>query len=834
MIRPEYYPAYDALRIAALHCDSAGCIVFINEFARNLFDLSRTEALGRTITDALPPPDGQYSLDLTRLVDDATHIYEHRGRNATIRRISWTFQRLNGISEDDGGFLALGNVLPEALSCSLSDGPGPFRRTPSREARISGASHPAPRTSTHSRAEGPVAVVDRGACAPHSCIPEEARSIMQQACELLPYGTWICDAEGALLFVSLSFRELVGMTAEECSAFGWMDRLPPESRDKTLADWRRCIEQGATWDYEHRIRDKHGEYKSILSRGIPIRNGDSSIRWWVGINLDITERKIRENKLRNGHDLLEHKVAERTAELTFLNSRLAREIEERKHIAQELLTGERKFRALFENSLDALLLTSPSGDICGANPACCALFGRTEEELLGLRRMDIVADPNEPALLRLLDDRRRFGKARGTITYRRKDGSTFLGEVSGALLETGDGLERSILSIRDVTERAQAEERLRESEERFRKVFEQGPIGIALLNTDFRYIEANATYCRIVGYSSDELLNLTFIDITYPEDIDADANQARDLLAGKILSYEMEKRYVTKSGEIVWVNLCGSIIRDPQNKPLYFIAMIQDISERNAMTELLRAQAENLKRSNQDLEQFASITSHDLQEPLRNVVTCVQLLERKYEGQLDPDGSALIRYAVDSCKRMKELIDELLVYSRVAKGERRIEPVDADAVVKAALSNLASALDDPHVEISVEPLPMIGGNEALFTQVFQNIIGNALKFRKPDQPIKISIRAERNGDRWLFSVEDNGIGIDSEHLQTIFLVFKRLHTRQEYPGHGIGLATVKKIIERYGGHIWVESVPGMGSIFRFTLPAAPGDGGSTLNEAHGT
>jgi light-regulated signal transduction histidine kinase (bacteriophytochrome) len=226
----------------------------------------------------------------------------------------------------------------------------------------------------------------------------------------------------------------------------------------------------------------------------------------------------------------------------------------------------------------------------------------------------------------------------------------------------------------------------------------------------------------------------------------------------------------------------------------------------------------DLKRSNTELEQFAYVASHDLQEPLRGIAGCVQILERRYRGKLDERADELIHHAVDGAQRMQSLIVDLLAFSRVVTRGEALEPVGCDSIVKTALANLEAGIREKNAVVTVGELPAVIGDRSQLVQLFQNLIGNALKFtddtRRPE--ISVSARMDPSG-YWRFEVRDNGIGIEPQYFQRIFRIFQRLHTRAEYPGTGIGLAICQKIVERHGGEIWVESKPGQGSTFGFTL-----------------
>jgi light-regulated signal transduction histidine kinase (bacteriophytochrome) len=251
-----------------------------------------------------------------------------------------------------------------------------------------------------------------------------------------------------------------------------------------------------------------------------------------------------------------------------------------------------------------------------------------------------------------------------------------------------------------------------------------------------------------------------------------------------------------------------------------------DITKRKKMEEELIRSQDNLRElvdklevSNRELEQFAYVASHDLQEPLRMVASFTQLLEKRYKGKLDEDADEYIGFIVEGAHRMKDLIDDLLVFSRFNTQANEFELFDMDTALNSVLSYLQPYMNENHAQITYDPLPSIMGDSSQIQQVLQNLLTNAIKFHG-DEPPKIHISAEESGDEWTFVVSDNGIGIDSGHQEQIFEVFKRLHTREEYEGTGIGLSICKKIVERHGGRIWVESKPGKGSTFYFTIPLA--------------
>jgi signal transduction histidine kinase len=249
-----------------------------------------------------------------------------------------------------------------------------------------------------------------------------------------------------------------------------------------------------------------------------------------------------------------------------------------------------------------------------------------------------------------------------------------------------------------------------------------------------------------------------------------------------------------------------------------FAAGLQLFSSWETLTEeVLAREAAELSRSNAELEQFVSVASHDLKEPLRMISSYLQLLERRYKGKLDSDADEFIKFAVDGAVRMQSLVNDLLAYSRISRANLEMQLTDCEMVLQKVLANLGAAIAESQASVTHDPLPSVVANHSQLVQVFQNLAGNAIKFRSGAAP-RIHVSAESCQDEWIFSVRDNGIGIEEQFLQRIFQMFERLHSQTEYPGTGIGLTIAKQIVQRHGGRIWVESQAGKGSIFFFTIP----------------
>jgi signal transduction histidine kinase len=281
------------------------------------------------------------------------------------------------------------------------------------------------------------------------------------------------------------------------------------------------------------------------------------------------------------------------------------------------------------------------------------------------------------------------------------------------------------------------------------------------------------------------------------------------------------KTLIIVAGSLVGFTAVGlaalAINRSLRERTRLNVELRQSLAENTKMLDRLHIAGADLTRSNQELEQFAFVASHDLQEPLRKVSSFSQLLAAQYKGKLDAEADEFIGYMVDGAERMQTLIQNLLAYSRLGRRGQPFAATDGNVVLKQALDNLQEAIEASGAVVTSDPLPLVLADEIQLAQLFQNLIGNAIKFHGAIKPL-IHVRAESNGTEWIFSVRDNGIGIDPQFAQRIFVIFQRLHSRHEYPGTGIGLAICKKIVERHGGRIWMESQLGQGTTFQFTLP----------------
>jgi PAS domain S-box-containing protein len=491
---------------------------------------------------------------------------------------------------------------------------------------------------------------------------------------------------------------------------------------------------------------------------------------------------------------------------------LLAEIAERKKAEETLRQSEKKYRHLFQNAQVGMYRSKLDGSaILAVNQKLCEIFGFSEEEMID--NPATIRWANPAARDRMVTELRRTGTLHdyemGILT---KNGEARTCLVSISLNPELGFLEGSAI---DVTERKRMEQDLRVKDHAIESA--QSPLAISDLAGHLTYI--NPAFLSSWGYAQrQDVLGRSTIEFWQMGENAAEGIQA--LQEGKPWSGEMAAR--RKDGTLFEVEVGASMIVDQTNQPLGMMATFKDITERKRAEEALKKTHADLERSNTDLEQFAYVASHDLQEPLRMVSSFTQLLGQRYKGKLDGDADEFIGFAVDGANHMQRLINDLLTFSRIGTRGQLPEAIPSDTALDRALDNLKLAIEESQAVVEREPLPTVAADDVQLIQVFQNLIANAIKFRG-DEPPRIRIAAEARGKEWVFSVRDNGIGIDPQYLERIFIIFQRLHERGKYPGTGIGLAICKKIVQRHGGRIWVESEPGKGSTFYFSLPKTGGN-----------
>jgi PAS domain S-box-containing protein len=367
--------------------------------------------------------------------------------------------------------------------------------------------------------------------------------------------------------------------------------------------------------------------------------------------------------------------------------------------------------------------------------------------------------------------------------------------------------------------RKEAERHLAQMEGRYRGLLEAAPDAMVVVNAAGEIVLLNVQAEKQFGYSRNELVGQQVKNIIpegFAERLIADGTRSAAEALAQQIGTGIELIARRKDGSEFPIEIMLSPLESAEG--ILVTAAIRDISVRKESEQHLVKTVGELKRSNDELQQFAYVSSHDLQEPLRMVASYTQLLGKRYKGRLDSDADEFITFAVDGCNRMQGLIQDLLAYSRAGTNGKELCEVSGEDALRGALTNLRITLEQSGAVVTHDSLPALMTDETQLTQVFQNLVGNAIKYRGAEVP-RVHVSATKNGDsEWIFSVRDNGLGIAPQYFERIFILFQRLHGRNEFEGTGIGLAICKKILERLGGRIWVESQPEKGSTFHFALP----------------
>jgi PAS domain S-box-containing protein len=501
-----------------------------------------------------------------------------------------------------------------------------------------------------------------------------------------------------------------------------------------------------------------------------------------------------------------------------------------REMAQALRDSDERYRLLLDGIQDsAIFMMDLTGRVVSWNSGAERIKGYTADEIVGRNfscffPLAEIKRGRPEEILRLTAASGRHEEQGMRV---RKDGSQFPASLTFTALRDAAGNLRGFSEFsHDLRER-------KASEARYRGLLEAAPDAIVVVNQAGEIVLLNAQAEKQFGYRRDELQGQKVKNIIpegFAERLIADGTRsAAEALAQQIgTGIELSGR--RKDGSEFPIEIMLSPLESADG--ILVTAAVRDISarknaekhmalidgERKKSEQQLVETVAELKRSNDELQQFAYVASHDLQEPLRMVASFTQLLASRYKGQLDSDADEFIGFAVDGCNRMRGLIQDLLAYSRAGTAAKTLRQTSAESALQAALTNLRTTIGESGAVVAYDPLPTITTDSTQLTQVFQNLVGNAIKYRSAEVP-QVHVSATKNeGREWIFSVRDNGLGIDPQYFERIFILFQRLHPQNEFEGTGIGLAVSKKIVERLGGRIWVESQPGKGSTFYFSLP----------------
>jgi two-component system sensor kinase FixL len=584
---------------------------------------------------------------------------------------------------------------------------------------------------------------------------------------------FVYDMNCKLQYVNPAFEVLTGYTNKELYKADFINYIHPDDKARITQLWERLFQGKGFSGEEFRIVTKDGQTKWYLSSWNPLINKEKKQVGVLGTGLDITERKRVEETLRE---------------------------------------SEMKFRSVVESANDAIILVNDSGNIISCNKGAQAIFGYTQEELLD-KPLDFLISEQHKNDIRLgwfkLTGSKHSIIGR-TVELRglRKNGSEFPLELSLADWKIGEVTFYSGI-IRDITERKRTEGKLYE----INAALENAVDGISFLDMQGRYLSVNRAYANIFGCNVNEMIGMEWQKTVHPNDLEREINAHKEMLkSGKV---KFESRGFRKDGSTFYqeVTIIKNTDKNGQLKGHY--RFVRDVTERKMAEERQARLLKELESANQELNDFAYIVSHDLKAPLRAIGSLANWILTDYADKFDKEGKEQMDLLLSRVKRMHDLIEGILQYSRAGRIREEKVEVNLNELVPGVIDMIAPP---ENVEIKIEnELPTILCERIRIQQVFQNLLTNAIKFMdKPKGKIKVGC-VEDNG-YWRFSIADNGPGIEEKHFAKIFQIFQTLSPRDEFESTGIGLSVVKKIIEMYGGKVWVESKVGYGSTFFFTLP----------------
>jgi PAS domain S-box-containing protein len=598
--------------------------------------------------------------------------------------------------------------------------------------------------------------------------------------------------EISIQYISEGIYDLTGLTRDEFE--GSISQLIDIIYQKDLNSFRKSlehsIENSEPWNMEFRIITKNtGEIKWLDGRST-LKLIDGRSYMWYGVLLDITEKKSAQIRLKKINEKLEQKVKERTHHL----KERVKEIRCLYDISKIVENAKFSLEETFKRIVQRIPKSMQYSDIS------CSRIKYNQTDFLSHNFKNSDWKISVP-----IQNKANIGEIEIFYTEKRPQ------ESFGPFLE--DEL-KLLEAIKEIIERYLEREETKKELLRKNHAINSSKSAITILNMKGTVEYVNPAFLQMWGYEDKKSVLARSALEFWAEEKKAQMMITKIFSEGKASGQMEAKR---KDGSNFIANVQGKIILNEKNEKTGITASFIDVTDTVNAKQKLEKSMEELKRSNQELEQFAYVASHDLQEPLRMVSSFTQLLQKRYYDKLDEDANEFIEYAVDGAKRMQNLINDLLTFSRVGMRGTPFEPIDMNKVLSNTLQNLKFVIKETDTNIIYDELPIINADRSQIQQVLQNLISNAIKFHGKEAP-KIRISSTEEESKWIFSVKDNGIGIDPQFFNKIFVIFQRLHKRGEYEGTGIGLALCKKIINRHGGEIWVDSESGEGSTFHFSIP----------------
>ncbi len=661
------------------------------------------------------------------------------------------------------------------------------------------------------------------------------QQLLNNSFEFAPIGKALLTPEGNWIRVNPALCNLLGYSQKDLLQTHFRDITYPEDleADQVYSD-QLLSGKINTCQFEKRYIHKKGHIVWALVSVALVRNAYGQPLNFIAQIQDIPARKQAEHVLHSMNDQLEEVVKERTVKL--------------EQAYTQLKESKAQYQDLYDNAPDMYVsVSAKSKEIVRCNQTLIKELGYSKTEVLGRSIFSMYHPDCHPQVERVFQRFVETGEVKDAqLVLQRKDGRPL--DVSlnvRAIRDEAGNVLYSRSSWRDITKRKRLERRLQQAkaelEERVQERTQQLQTANQLLQRSQERLnlalqasgdawwhwnlatdehEWSPQSSTMLGYAEGELAPSysTWEKLVHPEDLPWVVEVLNAHLEDDTIPYAFDYRMRTKSGEWKWITNLGKVVeRGKQGQPLRMAGMNHDISDRKQAEQQLQQLNTELLRSNQELGRFAYVASHDLQEPLRKIRNFTELLANRYQGELDATGDRYIRYITDGAIRMQGLISDLLSYSRVGRIAPNIQVINLEATLQQVISDLGILIKDSHAKITAGTLPTVSADPTQMKQLLQNLIANAIKYCRADVPT-VRIWATQADETWTISIQDNGIGIDPQFSERIFIIFQRLHHQDEYSGTGIGLAICKKIVERHGGKIWVDSQEGQGSIFSFTLP----------------
>ena len=605
---------------------------------------------------------------------------------------------------------------------------------------------------------------------------EDSRRQYFELYDLAPVGYLTINEKGLITRVNLTGADIFGVSRKDIINSALIQFIKPNFRDIYYKHSQEVLKSQVKQQCEIELlsRNKIPLFASLNTMAVYDKNGD--FKEFRIVLTDITE-----------HKKVEAAFAKKKDEL----------------------------QTIFDSSRSYIFYKDKENRFLRVNKAFAEILGWPKEKLEGVSLFDIF--PKQQAEAYWKDDKEvmKSGKPKidiiepilykDTIRYVQTDKIPYR-DLDGNII--------GIIGFADdITERKQSEEEILKAKEEWEHTFDAIPDLLAIVHRNYEILQVNQPMASRLGLELEDCIGRKCYELIHGSN-EPPLNCPHTQMLEDGLEHTIELYEEKLQGN--FISSASPIYKE--NKELTkCVHVLRDITKLKIIEEDLKSTMNDLKHSNKELEQFAYITSHDLREPLRMITSFLQLLERRYKDQIDEDANEFIGFAVEGAKRLDNMTNDLLKYSKITGEKREIKPVNFEHVLEKALTNLTVQIEENNAIITHDPLPTIMGDEELKVQLFQNLIGNAIKYRSQDTP-RIHISAIKETNQYLFSIKDNGIGIDSEHLNRIFTIFQRLHARDEYEGTGIGLAITEKIVQQSGGQIWVESEPRKGSTFYFTIP----------------